>query len=66
MEGINWQKWVGEYKDRLGEPSKTHLTDDGMTTLCGRSIPSYYDGYEVEEASAYAVDCKRCRRNKVA
>jgi len=66
MEGINWQKWVGDYKDRLSAPSKMHLTEDGKVTLCGKVIPDYYDGYEVEgEHSIYAADCKKCC-NKVA
>ena len=60
MEGINWQKWVGEYKDRLGAPSKTHLTNDGITTLCGQSVPDYYNGYEVQGQATYTADCKKC------
>ncbi len=60
MEAMNWQKWVGDYKDRLSAASKTHLTEDGTTTLCGKAIPDYYDGYEVQGQATYAADCKKC------
>lgn len=64
MEAVVWQKWVGEYEDRLGAESKVHgweQQDDGSEVLlCGRDVPSYQDGYEVQGASAFRINCKRC------
>ena len=64
MEAVVWKKWVGEYQDRLGAESKVHgweQRDDGSEVLlCGPDVPSYQDGYEVEGASVYTINCKRC------
>jgi hypothetical protein len=60
MEAVNWKRWIGEYQDRLSAPSKTHLTEDGKITLCGKEIPVYEDCYEVEGQAAYNADCKKC------
>ena len=62
MDAINWQKWVGDYRDRLSAVSKTHLTDDGLTTLCGQKIPTYAEGYEVSGESQYKANCKKCKK----
>ena len=64
MEAVVWQKWVGEYEDRLGAVSKVHgwdQQDDGSEVLlCGRDVPSYQDGYEVQGVSVFTINCKRC------
>lgn len=64
MEAVVWQKWVGEYEDRLGAVSKVHgweQQDDGSEVLfCGPNVPSYQDGYEVQGASVFTINCKRC------
>ena len=65
-DAMSWQKWVGQYRDRLGAPSKTHLTEDGHTTLCGREVPTYADGYEVSYDSVYMTDCKACCAKQAA
>jgi len=64
MEAVFWQRWIGDCEDRLGAVSKVHgweQRDDGSEVLlCGPSVPSYQDGYEVEGASVYTINCKRC------
>jgi hypothetical protein len=62
MDKVNWQKWVGDYKDRLSAVSKTHLTEDGIMTLCGLRVPAYADGYEVDFDAPWQVTCKKCGR----
>jgi len=62
VEGVNWQKWVGDYHDRLSAVSKTHLTENGLITLCGKKIPTYSEGYEVQGESQYKADCKKCKK----
>jgi hypothetical protein len=65
MEAISWQKWVGVYRDRLGPESKIHLCDSkGEFTLCGKKVPTYENGFEVQGEPAAAVDCKRCSNKK--
>lgn len=63
---VSWQKWVGEYKGRLGQESKTHgvtYNEDGEQVLiCGKAIPEYADGYEVQGQAEYHIDCKRCNK----
>ena len=58
---VSWQKWVGAYRDRLGPPSKVHMCEgNGEFTLCGKKVPSYADGYEVQGEATISVDCKKC------
>ncbi len=58
---VSWQKWVGAYRDRLGPPSKVHLCDsNGEFTLCGKKVPSYADGYEVQGESTSFISCAKC------
>jgi hypothetical protein len=66
MEAVVWQKWIGEYQDQLGAESKVHgweqLDDGSEVLLCGRNVPSYQDGYEVQGASVFSINCKRCKK----
>ena len=62
IESVSWKKWVGEYSDRLSAPSKSHLSEDGRTTLCGKAIPTYAEGYEVDWDAGYKADCKKCNK----
>lgn len=56
-----WKRWVGAYNDRLGDGSKTHLTNDyGNTTLCGRQVPSESKAEVEGGGSIFSADCKRC------
>ena len=58
---VSWQKWVGVYKDRLGPESKIHMCEgDGEFTLCGKKVPSYKDGYEVQGESTSFISCTKC------
>jgi len=59
MDGIRWQKWVGQYNESLGQFGKTHATSDDISTLCGVSIPHPSDA-NIEGESLHSVDCKKC------
>lgn len=63
---VSWQKWIGEFSDRLSQESKTHgwgYDEDGEEVLlCGGNIPEYADGYEVQGQAEYRIDCKRCNK----
>ena len=64
MNGIKWQKWIGQYNESLGQFGKTHATDNNTNTVCGVMIPNPSES-NIEGESLFSVDCKRCQ-SKVA
>lgn len=60
MNGVKWQKWIGQYNESLGQFGKTHATDNNVKTICGVIIPSNQDS-NIEGESLFSVDCKKCK-----
>jgi len=60
MNGIQWQKWTGQYNESLGQFGKTHATENDINTVCGVSIPHPSEA-NIEGESLFRVDCKKCK-----
>lgn len=59
MNGIRWQRYIGQWNETLGQFGKTHATDNDKDTMCGVTIPAP-SAANVEGESLHAVDCKKC------
>jgi hypothetical protein len=55
---VAWQHWASDWTP--GRWTKTHITRDDKTTLCGRQIPGHNDC--CDSGPDGDGDCKRCRK----